>query len=235
MMEREKEKLFAVFGLSMFGLEICRVLAANGKKVICVDKSQEMVERIKNSVTQAVLLDSTDEDALRNAGLQDVDVAIVAMGSHVDSSILTTVSLKNLGIPHVIARAVSAVHAQVLMKVGATEVMNLEIEEGRRLANRLISPELKDVIPLSSDQVLAEFRVRAEFVGKSLRDLEIRKRFNVNIISVKRTKTDIDMMGNPKRNDLIFSPKPMDILEVNDIMVLLGTTKDINALKGAVS
>ncbi|MFH1996112.1 MAG: TrkA family potassium uptake protein, partial [Candidatus Omnitrophota bacterium] len=227
--------VFAVFGLGMFGLEICKVLAEKGNKVIAVDKDQGVIERVKDLVMQAVLMDSTDEDALRNAGIQDVDVAIVAMGTHVDSSILTTVLLKNIGVPYIVARSASGIHAQVLRKVGATEVMNLEIEEGKRLADRLTSPGLKDVIPLSADQVLAELRVAGSFAGKSLRDLEMRKRFNVNIISIRRTKIDIDMMGNPKREELIFSPKPMDILEVNDIMVLLGSKKDIDALKEAIS
>ena len=230
----EKDKIFAVFGLGTFGLEVCKVLSAKGKKVIAFDRNRGLIEKAKNIVTQAVLLDSTDEEALRNAGIQDVDVAVVAMRTNIDSSILTTILLKNIGVPYIIARAMSDIHAQVLGQIGATEIINLEIEQGKRLADRLTSPELRDVIPISDDQVITELRIPKECVGKSLRDLDLRQRFNVNIISIKRVQTDIDKMGNPKRKELIFSPQPMDMLEINDILIVLGKTEDINKLKEGI-
>ncbi|RLE39907.1 TrkA family potassium uptake protein, partial [Candidatus Woesearchaeota archaeon] len=103
----EKERIFAVFGLGTFGIEVCKGLSARGAKIIAVDSSQKVTEKVKNYVTQAVLLDSTDEDALRSAGLQDVDVAVIAMGDNIDSSVLTTSLLKNMGVPRIIARAMS--------------------------------------------------------------------------------------------------------------------------------
>ncbi|MFC1480149.1 potassium channel family protein [Candidatus Omnitrophota bacterium] len=230
----EKEKVFAVFGLGTFGLEICKVLSSKGAKVIAVDRNQKSIEKIKDVVTQAVAIDSTDEEDLLNAGLQDVDVAVISIGDNIDASILTTTLLKNIGVPYIIARAMSGIHAQVLKQIGATEVMNLEIEQGQRLANRIFAPEIMDVIHLSDDQSLAELRVPKDFIGKSLQDLDLRKKFNVNVISVKRTKTDIDKIGNPERKELVFSPKPMDILEINDILVVLGNEQDMNRLKETV-
>jgi trk system potassium uptake protein TrkA len=226
-----KEKVFAVFGLGVFGTEVSRTLSQKGAKVIAVDVDKKAVEKMKDVVTQAVLLDSTDEEALRNAGLQDADVAIIAMGKNVGVSILTTILLKNLGVPCIIARAMFDLHAQVLRKIGATEVINIEIEQGSRIANRLVTPDIVDMIPVSADQAITELRIPKEFAGKSLHDLELRKKYNVNVISIKRTKTDIDDMGNPKREELVFSPKPMDILNINDILVILGSQGDIEKLK----
>jgi trk system potassium uptake protein TrkA len=229
-----EKKVFAVFGLGTFGLQVCKALSEKGAIVIAVDKDERVINSVKDMVSQAVFLDSTNEEALQNAGLQDVDVAVIAMGRFVDSSILTTILLKNIGIPRIIARAMSDVHEAVLKQVGATEVINVEIEQGKRLANRIFAPTVIDVIPVSGDQALAELHVPAEFSGKSLRDLDIRNKYNINIISIKRTKTEIDAMGNPKREELVFSPKPMDILNIDDIMVVLGTEDDIDKFKESV-
>lgn len=227
----KKEKLFAVFGLGKFGLEVCKVIAEKGKEVIAIDRDPRLIAKVKNIVTQAIVLDSTDTEALQGAGLQDVDIAVVAIRESIDASILTTILLKNIGVPYIIARSMSDIHGQVLRQVGAAEVLNLEIQAAQRLANRISSPNMKDIIPISDNQSLAELRVSQGFVGKTLHELEIRKKCNVNIITVKRTKTTIDRMGNPEREELAFSPKPMDILEINDILVVLGNEKDIDQLK----
>ncbi|MGB2601319.1 MAG: TrkA family potassium uptake protein [Candidatus Omnitrophota bacterium] len=226
-----EEKVFAVFGLGTFGQEICKVLSGKGAKVIAVDRDKALIDRIKNSVTQAVLLDSTNEEALHNAGLQDSDVAIIAIGDNMEASILTTILLKKIGVPYIIARAMTDVHAEVLKQIGATEVINLEVQQGQRLASRIVAPDVVDIIPISEDQALAELRVPESFIGKTLINLDLRKKYNVNIITIKRTKTDIDNMGNPKRKEFIFTPKPDEDLKVNDILVVLGAEKDIDKLK----
>ncbi len=227
----ERERVFAVFGLGRFGFEICKVLSVRGAKVIAVDKDEKLISKIKDTVTQAVLMDSTDGEALRNAGLQDVDMAIIAIGDNIDASILTTILLKNMGVPYIIARAISDVHAQVLKQIGATEVLNLEVDQGRRLAQRVIAPDIMDVIPVSDSQSITELRIPKGFIGKSLRQLEVRKRYNVNIISVKRADTVVDDMGNPQRKESVFSPKPDETLNANDVLVVLGAEKDINRLR----
>ena len=215
-----KEKIFAVFGLGRFGVEVCSVLAEKGYKVIAVDMKEEPVQKIKDVVMKAVLIDSTDEQALRDAGIQAVDLAVIAMGGNIESSILTTLLLKNIGVPYIVARAISDAHGQVLREIGATEVIGIEREQGRRLANRIAAPDVVDIIPISGDLSVAEMRVPAGFLEKSLADLGIRKKYNVNIVSVNRVETEIDDLGNPKRKEIIFSPKPADMLKANDIMVL---------------
>lgn len=227
-----RESIFGVFGLGTFGMEICRTLADRGCKVIAIDKNQVAVEKVKNLVSQAILIDSTDEDALRNAPIDDIDVAIVAVGDNIEASILTTALLKKYGINHIISRAITDIHAQVLSQVGATEVFNVEIEEGKRLANRLISPDVLEKIYIGKNQVIAEVAAPHNFVGKSIVQLDLRKRFNINIISVKRIRMEIDDGGSPTKEEIMNFPNPDLVIQKNDILVVVGSENEIQELKG---
>jgi trk system potassium uptake protein TrkA len=226
-----EEKTFAVFGLGTFGFEVCRVLAEKGGKVIAIDVKQNLIEKAKDIATQVVLIDSTDEDSLKNAPLESVDVAIVAMGDDMEASILTTAILKKMGVPYIITRAISDIHAQVLKQVGATEVLFIEIEEGRNLATKLIAPDVLDRIPISKNQTLAEVIVPESFVGKTLQKLDLINKFNITVVSVKRVKTRIDDMGNPQKEEIIIQPVSSTLLAEGDIVVVIGKDDDINALK----
>jgi trk system potassium uptake protein TrkA len=227
----KKEKAFAVFGLGTFGFEVCRVLAEKGGKVIAVDENPKLIERVKEIATQAILIDSTDEESLKNAPLADIDVAIVAIGDDREASILTTAILKNIGIPHIISRAVSDIHAQVLKQVGATEILFIEIEEGRNLANRLISPDVLDRIPISQNQTLAELVTPDSFEGKSLQKIDLMGKFNLNVISIKRLQTKIDAMGNPQKDERIIQPSASVVLQKDDVLVVIGRDDDIDRFK----
>jgi trk system potassium uptake protein TrkA len=225
------DKTFAVFGLGTFGFEVCRVLSEKGGKVVAVDVNSSLIEKAKEIVTQAVLIDSTDEDSLKNAPLENVDVGIVAIGDDMQASILTTAILKNRGIPYIIARAISEIHAQVLRQVGATEVLFIEIEEGRRLAIKLISPDVLDRIPISKKQTLAEVVVPEGFVKKTLGKLDLLKKLGITVISVKRMSTKIDDIGNPEKEEIIIQPEPNTMIEDADVLVVIGKDEDINRLK----
>ncbi len=226
-----KEKIFGVFGLGTFGLEVCQVVSEKGGKVIAVDNQPELIEKVKNMVTQAILIDSTDEQSLKNAPIEDIDVAVVGIGENIEASILTTAVLKNLGVPYIIARAVSDIHAQVLKQVGATEVINIEIEEGKRIASKLVSPDIIDKIYIGQNQILAEVVCSKSFVGKSILELDLRKKTNVNIISVKHINTKIDEMGNPIIEELVEFPTPATRMKKDDILVVVGREKDIEKLR----
>jgi trk system potassium uptake protein TrkA len=225
------EKTYAVFGLGTFGLEVCRVLADKGGKVIAIEVNQRLIEKVKDSVTQAVLIDSTDEESLRNVPLESVDIAVVAIADDIEASILTTAILKSRGVPQIIARALSDIHAQVLKQVGATEILFIEIEEGRRLANRLISPDVLDRIPISAGQTLAEIIVPDSLTDKTLQKLDLLHKFNLNVISIKRPGTTVDEMGNPVREETIIKPGASVKLEKNDVLVVIGSDEDIDSLK----
>ena len=139
-MAKEMNKNYLVIGLGGFGRRLSEVLEEKGANVIAVDSDENLIERVKNSVTQAVHLDSTDEERLKGLDLEDVNAAIVAIGDNLEASILTTAILKRLGLPYIIARALNDLHHQVLRQVGADEVINIEVDEGSRMATKLIAP-----------------------------------------------------------------------------------------------
>ena len=226
------EKVFAVFGLGAFGMEICRGLINKGGKVIAFDSRTRPVEKMKDLVTQVMILDSTDEDALRSAPLDDVDVAIVAIGDDVEASILTTAILKNIGVPYIIARAVTDVHTRVLRQIGANEVIHLEIEEGRRVASRLLTAEVLETIPVAEDYSIVELYVPQSMVGKSLERLNLRADYMVNIIAIERFKTTVDEEGNPVKEERVILPTKDDVLLSDDILIVVGRNSDLEAFRG---
>jgi len=226
-----KNKVFAVFGLGTFGLEIATSLAGKGETVIAIDNNPDKIEKIKNIAEQAILIDSTDEDALNQAPIENVDTAIIGMGDEIEASILTTALLKKYGVPNIIARAISDIHKKVLKQVGASQVINIEIEEGQRLAEELTNPDIIDTMDLGKNQVVASISVPEKFVSKTLKDLDLRKKFNVNIISIKREKTEIDEVGNPTTTESTVIPNPSTILKDNDVLIIAGSKAAINKIK----
>jgi len=226
-----KEKVFAVFGLGAFGNEVCRVLSEKGGKVIAFDNRPQPIEKVKDEVSQVMVLDSTDEDALRSAPLENVDIAIVAIGDDVEASILTTALLKNIGVPYIIARAVTDIHMRVLRQIGANEVINLEIEEGQRVASRLLTTEVLETIPVTEDYSIVELYVPESMVGKSLERLNLRQEYHVNVIAIERFKTNVDEEGNPVKEERVILPTKDDVVLTDDILIVVGRNSDIEAFK----
>jgi trk system potassium uptake protein TrkA len=227
----KEEKVFAVFGLGAFGMEVCRGAIEKGGKVIAFDSRTQPIEKIKDLVNQVMVLDSTDEDALRSAPLENVDVAIVAIGDDVEASILTTAILKDIGVPYIIARAVSDVHMRVLRQIGANEVINLEIEEGRRVAARLLTSEVLETIPVTQDYSIVELYVPESMVGKSLERLNLRADYMVNVIAIERFKTAVDEEGNPVREERVILPTKDDVLLGDDILIVVGRNTDLDVFR----
>ena len=227
----KEEKVFAVFGLGAFGMEVCRGLVEKGGKVIAFDHRPQPIEKIKDLVTQVMVLDSTDEDALRSAPLENVDVAIVAIGDDVEASILTTALLKSIGVPYIIARAVTDVHMKVLSQIGANEVINLEIEEGHRVASRLLTADVLETIPVAKDYSIVELRVPERMVGKSLGRLNLRREYLVNVIAIERFKTTVDEEGNPVKEERVILPTKDDVLLSDDVLIMVGRNSDLDAFR----
>ncbi|RKX84318.1 MAG: TrkA family potassium uptake protein [Spirochaetes bacterium] len=230
-MAKEKDKIFAVIGLGVFGLKVCEVMSERGGKVIAIDKDPSLIEKVKDIVTQSILLDSTDETAMNQIPYADISVAIVAIGEHIEASILTTAILKRLGIPYIVARAVTEIHHQVLRQVGADEVVNIEIEEGLRIAQRLISPEVLDRISVTENISVAEVYVPKDFLGKTLAKLNIRNKMHVNIVAILRTTLSVDEEGNPVKTDNAVFPDAAEILQESDIMLIVGKNEDLDAFR----
>ena len=207
------------------------MLADKGGIVIALDNDPVLVDRLTQTVTQSVLVDATDEEALANAPLEDVDVAVVAIGDNVEASILATALLKKMAIPYVLARATSSLHQQVLRRVGADEVVNIEIAEGSRIASRLIAPQVLDQYPVTAEISIAELYVPEILVGATLAKLDMRNRYRVNVVSIKRTEAEVDELGNPSRREVVVFPGPDDVLQSEDIILVVGKNADIDAFR----
>ena len=225
-----KEKVFAVVGLETFGRKVCEVLVDKGGKVIAIDNDPALIDKIKDTVTQAVLLDSTDEDSLSSAPFDDVDVAVVAIGNNIAASILTTALLKRIGVHYILARAISELHEQVLKQIGADEIVDIEIDEGQRIGDKLMSREILDRIPVSHSISIAELYAPKTFVGKTLLKLDLRRKFHVNIVAVTRVDLTVDEMGNPVRNEQVIFPTADDVLGDTDVLLVVGKNEDIDAM-----
>ncbi len=226
-----KETLFAVIGLGTFGEQVCEVLMEKGGKVLAIDNRSDSIEKIKDTVTQAILLDATDEDALSTVAFEDVDIAIVAIGENKEASILVTAILKRMGVSYILSRATSELHSQVLKQVGADEVVNIEISEGKRVAQKLLAPEILDRIPISETITVAELYVSRSFIGKTLSKLNLRKKFRINIIAVKRSFISIDELGNPVKSEEVIFPDSDTKLKEHDIILVVGRNEDIDIFK----
>lgn len=223
----QREKGFAVIGLGVFGRQVCETITARGGTVVAIDNSGDAVERVREMVSQAILLDTTDEDALSEVPLDDIDVAVVAMGDNVEASILTTALLKQRSVSYVIARAVSQVHARVLAQVGADEVINVETDAGTRLGARLVAPHVLEQFALSSEVSVAECYVPRPLVGKTLADANLRQRYDISVIAIRRVHVDVDEVGNPSRREEFLLPGPHDEMHADDVIHIIGSNEAI--------
>jgi trk system potassium uptake protein TrkA len=223
--------LFAVIGLGRFGFKLATTLAEKGAEVLAIDIDRELVEEIKDLVSQAVCLDSTEEKALRAVGVQDVDAAVVAIGVNIEASILTTAILRRLGVGRIIGRAMTKLQGQILQEVGARKVIYLEDQMGEEVARSLIAPHVREHITLGTGHSLVELVPRKAFVGRTIAEIDFRARYGVNIIAIEKRIPRVTERGentyDVKVNDL---PSPHDRIEEGDILVVVGSNEKIEEL-----
>jgi trk system potassium uptake protein TrkA len=220
---------FAVIGLGRFGASVARTLAKKGHQVLAIDKEEHITQDISDEVTQAVCLDATDEKALRSVGIENVDVAVVGMGTNLEASILITLNLKEIGIKEIVCKAVNEDHKKVLEKIGATKVILPEREMGARVANSLISTSVIEHIELSGESSIVELIPPKEFMGKSLREINVRAKFGVNVIAIKRK---IPSATKKEEEEIVnVSPRAEDTIKKGDVLVVLGPNENIEKLK----
>ena len=215
-----KRKEFVVFGLGKFGLSVARTLADNGCQVMAVDSDQSNVEEIAEAVTYAVCMDVTDADAIHSLGIRNFDGAIVAIGENLEASVLVTIISKELGIPYVLAKAQTELQAKVLKKVGADKIVFPEKETGMRIANNLVSGNFFDAIELSTKYSMVDLDMPSEWVGKSLRELNLRATKKINIIGIKQN------------DEFEITPDPDAPLEEDDVLVVIGRNQNLSKLVG---
>ncbi|MGG4145561.1 TrkA family potassium uptake protein [Paenibacillus algorifonticola] len=217
------KKQYAVIGIGRFGLSVASSLTEMGFEVLAIDTSEDRVQDAVNHVTYAVIADSTDEEAMRALGLRNFDVVVVAIGQDIQSSILTTLILKDMGVGVIIVKAQNELHGKVLSKIGADKVVYPERDMGLRVAHHLISPNILDYIEISEDYSIIEIKAPEAMIGKSLKQLDIRAKFKCNVMAIK---TGSNMNIAPYADDLI-----RDI----DILVIVGKNSDLSNLEIAYS
>lgn len=183
-----KRKTFAILGLGIFGSTMAKTLSEYGYDVIGMDLDLTNVERVSEYVVQAVQADFTDIEQLRMAGVSDVDVAVVATGSKLEASIMAVLHLKELGVPFILAKAKNKVNMHILLKVGADRVVRPEKEMGERVAKSLLSRNIVDMVDIDEEYSLMELQAPKEWVGKALKDLDVRIKFGANVLGFRSSE-----------------------------------------------
>ena len=209
-------KSYIVIGLGRFGSHVARQLYSLGCEVLAMDVRAELVQQISNDVTHAVVGDAQDKEVLRALGVKDVDCAIIAIGDDLAASVLVTMNMKELGVPYVICKAHDATYRKVLEKLGADRVIIPEQEQAQRLAKSLSTPNVLDYIELSEGYGIIEMPAPEIWVGKDLRQLNVRAKLGVNILAIRRG------------GKMYVSPAADTTFQKDDILVVLG---DGQALK----
>jgi trk system potassium uptake protein len=217
---RSENKQFAVIGLGRFGKAVCSTLHGMGYEVLGVDSdekkvTQALTDRISSHVVQ---LDSTEPSALAEAGIFEFETVIVAIGNYLAESITTTLNLKEAGVSYVIAKASSETHLKLLKKVGADHVVFPEREMGCSLARILTRPSILERFDLDPDHSIVELIVPEKFDGKTISDLELRHKYGLNLLAVSRA------------DKFEINPQPNERLRRGELMVVIGSNKDINRL-----
>ncbi|MGN0793014.1 MAG: potassium channel family protein [Aristaeellaceae bacterium] len=215
---KNRKKQFVVLGLGRFGASVAKHLTQMGHEVLAVDNDEELVNALAPYVMSAVQADATDETALAALGLRNFDAAVVAIGSNSRDSILVTVLCKEAGVPLVIAKAEDDLHAKVLLKVGADRVVFPERDMGMRVARSLDTPNIIELIELSNDHRIAEVLTPAKWCGRTLLDINVRRNFGLSVIGIRRGEK------------FLGSPGAETVLLEGDVLLMLGQSKDIEAI-----
>jgi trk system potassium uptake protein TrkA len=211
---------FAIIGLGSFGSNVAKTLYERGNEVLAIDKDKEKIEAFKSFVSHAVSMDSRDKENLQALGVQDMDVVVISLGPEMESSILTVLYLHELGAKRIIAKALTEDHAKILDAVGATEVIYPEKDMAIRTALKLSSPNILDYLPLTSGISIQEIAPPEKFIGKSLRELDVRNKYGVQVIAVKELIPE----------ETVYIPKADFVIKDSDILIIMGEEKQLEKI-----
>ncbi|GAB5444279.1 MAG: TrkA family potassium uptake protein [Fuerstiella sp.] len=228
----------AVIGLGRFGTALARQLSRHGAEVLAIDANEQLVEDIANDVAISICLDSTDEAALRSQEVDRVDTVVVAIGENFEAALLTTVICKkNLKVPHVVCRAQTMFHAQIFSQIGADEVIEPEQDAGLMLGRRLAHPRINDYIKLADGFTVLELVAPDRFAGRTVRDINLRSDYEVNLIGIRRQPEDAEAAQTATAGShstakprLISVPGPDDVIKQNDVLLLAGSDEALARL-----
>lgn len=209
-------KTYLVVGLGRFGTAVARKLQELGNEVMAIDENAESVQRLSNHVTYAVVGDARDEEVLESLGVRNLDCAIVAIGEDLAASILITLNLKSLGVPQVICKAKDDQQKRALEKIGADRVVIPEREMGLKLAQNLTSSSVLDYVELSKDSGLAEILTPKSWAGKTLLEIDVRKKFGVTVVALRKADGDLTVFVDANYK-----------LKADDELILVGSNDDL--------
>jgi trk system potassium uptake protein TrkA len=214
-------KRVVVVGLGIFGFHITKQLYENGVEVVAIDKNKDIVQKIRDFSTKAVAADATEKEVLQAIGIQEDDTVIVSFGEDLAASTLLTLHLKELNVKTIIAKAPNEDHKRILQKVGASQVIIPEREMASKVAKSIISPNVLDYIPVSDDFNIGEIAPPPSFIGKTFADLNLRKKYHIEVIAMKDVLSD--------RITLI--PPANSVIKDSDILIVIGKEEDIRKIK----
>ncbi len=212
-------KSFAVLGLGRFGKEMALQLARGGAEVLALDRERKMVEEVADEVTRAVAANLRDKDALQELGVAECDCVILSVGSDLAASVLAVMNLKAIGVKHLICKAYDEVHREVLLKLGADQVIIPEQEFAAKLAGQLLMPRIRDYLQLTDHFTIVEIAVPDSWTGKTLGELNVRGKYHVTVITVRHG------------DQIVPSPGADEKMLAGDILLMAGDEKDVTRLQ----
>ena len=215
-------KQFAVIGVGNFGKYLAISLYKKGHEVLIIDKVPQLINELKDQVSQAIVADATDRKAMAPLGLKDMDTVVVCIGSVLSNSILATLNMKDIGVKNILAKAITEDHGRILLKVGANEIFFPEKDLAFTIAERLNNPNMLDYLPFMEGYGIIELAPPRSFIGKTLKELDLINRFGIQVIAIKEII--------PERMNMI--PKAQFVIKDSDIMILMGHEKALDQLRG---
>lgn len=216
-MSKARRKQFLVAGLGLFGTSVALTLQQMGYEVYTLDSEESLVQDMSTQLNYVVCGDASDKKTLQSLPLEDIDVAVVAIGN-VERNMMCTMLLKELGIKQVVAKAINNLHGAMLNKIGADKVVYAERDMGERVAHNLISAGVMDYIELSSEISVMSLAIPTEFVGKNLIEADLRRRYDVNVVAIKRD------------GRTIVNPKAQEVFQPEDEIIVLGTHEGVKRM-----
>jgi trk system potassium uptake protein TrkA len=228
-----KKKQFAVIGLGTFGYNVAVELVKKDMQVLAIDNNSETVNRISRFVTQALVADATDEKAMEDAGVADCDSVVISIGGNIETSILSTLIVKELSVKNVIVKSSSCWHSKVAAKLGVDTVIYPEFEMAKKLVDSIVMPNVLEQIELSKDYNLVEVVAPKEIWGKTIKNSGVRSNYGVNIIAMRKRIPIINDDGQSDiKEEVNMMPGPDDEINQNDILVVIGSEKSLIKLRG---
>lgn len=214
-------KKFATLGLGNFGFYLTKTLFEEGNDVVAVDRSEDRIQKIRPYCSQAILGDVTQKELVNTLGLEEMDAVIVSMGGNANAATLVTLYLRELKVQRIVVKATDEDHGKILLRVGATDIIHPEKDMAVKVARSLSTPDMLDYFPMSGEYLIAEFAPIEAFVGKSLAQLQLRSKYNINVVGIKELIPE----------NFILVPSADFVIKDSDILLVIGRRDDIAKLK----